>query len=182
MNKIIGLLVFTIFLLVSCTGSRQDNGGRCRIYGQVVNDMCDGATIFLVPISEPATNETVDSAVIKNKQFYFESHHEKLAVLRLQMPHRIKFQELLVVTEPGDIKVHLDSIGSVTGTPQNDSLQQWKEHMEVYIKRLGVEKDSKKRTEISNQHKAYTIEMGHNIGKQTSLGKFLLGLYPETSK
>jgi hypothetical protein len=35
-----------------------------------------------------------------------------------------------VVTEPGTIHVKADSVGSVTGTPQNDALQKWKEGRE----------------------------------------------------
>ena len=39
-------------------------------------------------------------------------------------------QELLVVTESGNIKVVLNSPSSVHGTPQNDALQLWKEEKE----------------------------------------------------
>lgn len=34
------------------------------------------------------------------------------------------------MTEPGTIHVKADSLGSVTGTPQNDALQKWKEGRE----------------------------------------------------
>ena len=40
---------------------------------------------------------------------------------------RLKFQELLVVTEPGVTSVRIDSISSASGTPQNDALQHWKD-------------------------------------------------------
>ncbi len=50
-----------------------------------------------------------------------------MRVLRLRHLLRIYIQELLVVTEPGTIHVKADSVGSVTGTPQNDALQKWKE-------------------------------------------------------
>lgn len=42
-------------------------------------------------------------------------------------PLRLKFQELLVVTEPGVTSVRIDSISSASGTPQNDALQHWKD-------------------------------------------------------
>lgn len=53
-----------------------------------------------------------------------------MRVLRLRHLLRIYIQELLVVTEPGTIHVKADSVGSVTGTPQNDALQKWKEGRE----------------------------------------------------
>ena len=42
-------------------------------------------------------------------------------------PFGLKFQELLVVTEPGVTSVRIDSISSASGTPQNDALQHWKD-------------------------------------------------------
>lgn len=177
MKLIIGLLSVIILLLESCGGSKQGYGNNTyRIYGEVANTLCDGATIFLVPVDGPATAETVDSAVIENRKFYFEGTIEKLAVLRLQMPQRVKFQELLLITEPGDINVWLDGIGSVTGTKQNDSLQVWKNLTETYIRQMRTAPDSI-RADILNTYKQRTIDLGHNIGENTTLGKFLLELY-----
>ncbi len=50
-----------------------------------------------------------------------------MKVLRMRILLRLKFQELLVVTEPGVTSVRIDSISSASGTPQNEALQQWKE-------------------------------------------------------
>ena len=62
--------------------------------------------------------------------FFFPGQGEEMRVLRLRHLLRIYIQELLVVTEPGTIHVKADSVGSVTGTPQNDALQKWKEGRE----------------------------------------------------
>lgn len=62
--------------------------------------------------------------------FFFFRTREEMRVLRLRHLLRIYIQELLVVTEPGTIHVKADSVGSVTGTPQNDALQKWKEGRE----------------------------------------------------
>lgn len=50
-----------------------------------------------------------------------------MKVLRMRILLRLKFQELLVVTEPGVTSVRIDSISSAFGTPQNDALQHWKD-------------------------------------------------------
>ena len=50
-----------------------------------------------------------------------------MKVLRMRILLRLKFQELLVVTEPGVTSVRIDSISSASGTPQNDALQHWKD-------------------------------------------------------
>lgn len=62
--------------------------------------------------------------------FSFSGQGEEMRVLRLRHLLRVYIQELLVVTEPGTIHVKADSVGSVTGTPQNDALQKWKEGRE----------------------------------------------------
>lgn len=45
------------------------------------------------------------------------------------MDRKVRYgtQDLLIVTEPGEISVVIDSVSSGRGTPQNDALQAWKE-------------------------------------------------------
>ena len=56
-----------------------------------------------------------------------------MKVLRMRILLRLKFQELLVVTEPGVTSVRIDSISSASGTPQNDALQHWKDRKQKTI-------------------------------------------------
>ena len=88
----------------------------------------DGEWIYLVPMENAPGR--VDSVKITNASFSFSGQGEEMRVLRLRHLLRIYIQELLVVTEPGTIHVKADSVGSVTGTPQNDALQKWKEGRE----------------------------------------------------
>lgn len=88
----------------------------------------DGEWIYLVPMENAPGR--VDSVKITNAAFSFSGQGEEMRVLRVRPLLRIHIQELLVVTEPGTIRVKADSIGSVTGTPQNDALQVWKEGRE----------------------------------------------------
>lgn len=91
---------------------------------------CDSAKIYLVPALGPQTRETVDSAYIQEGTFYFEGDEERICILRLGFKHRMGHQELLVVTEPGEIHALIGEVSSASGTPQNEHLQQWKEHRE----------------------------------------------------
>ena len=77
----------------------------------------DGEWIYLVPMENAPGR--VDSVKITNASFSFSGQGEEMRVLRLRHLLRIYIQELLVVTEPGTIHVKADSVGSVTGTPQN---------------------------------------------------------------
>lgn len=129
------LFIFSVLcLFASCNQKSDDASGKFIIEGEVCDNSCDSAQIFLVPLTEPATHETVDSVYIIDGKFRFEGTKTRVSALRLQMPHRLKFQELLVYTEPGVIKVKLAEVGSVTGTKNNDLLQEWKTTQEACFK------------------------------------------------
>lgn len=125
MAKYIYYLIAFLTTTVSC---KQEPS--FRIYGSMDNNSCDGTQIFLVPAVGVQTSETVDSTVIKDGKFYFEGCKEQISILRLELKHRLNYQDLLVVTEPGDIKVYYSKKGTTHGTPQNEQLQQWKEILE----------------------------------------------------
>lgn len=126
MQKIYLFIIALAAVLVSCTGNSNKEPQKFIIEGEVADHSCDSAQIFLVPLTEPATHETVDSVVIVDGKFRFEGTKVRVASLRLQMPQRMNFQELLVYTEPGVIKAKVARNGSVTGTKTNDLIQEWK--------------------------------------------------------
>ena len=112
------ILFFCISCLLwaSCENSRQNY----VIEGTLPSLKYDGEWIYLVPMENAPGR--VDSVKITNASFSFSGQGEEMRVLRLRHLLRIYIQELLVVTEPGTIHVKADSVGSVTGTPQNDAL------------------------------------------------------------
>ena len=112
------------FFLASCGSS----GKNYVIEGALPSVQYDGEWIYLVPMEN--TPGRVDSVKITNASFSFAGQGEEMRVLRVRHLLRIHVQELLVVTEPGVIHVKADTLGSVTGTPQNDALQKWKEERE----------------------------------------------------
>lgn len=115
-------------LLAGCSETKL-----CRIEGEIPGTVYEGEQIYLVPL-QGATQETVDSAFVVNGQFRFEKQNEQaqMYILRTRPQLRLEVQELLVVIEPGELKVRLDSMSVARGTPLNKSLQQWKEQKQEW--------------------------------------------------
>ena len=189
------ILLFTLSLLLGC---QQANDGKCHIEGTVNGEQYEGKRIFLVPNSGPATMETVDSMEIKDGKFHFEPDSMQMYKILLDYHFRFGLQPLLVVGEPGTIHVTIDSISHATGTPQNDSLEQWKVQTEIHNHQMGLMRrniaglkkqgDSVQANYIQQRadsfhlvYKNYTRQMAKNLEGQV-LGDFLKGLYPLTYK
>jgi hypothetical protein len=187
--------LFTLSLLLGC---QQANDGKCHIEGTVNGEQYEGKRIFLVPNSGPATMETVDSMEIKDGKFHFEPDSMQMYKILLDYHFRFGLQPLLVVGEPGTIHVTIDSISHATGTPQNDSLEQWKVQTEIHNRQMGLMRrniaglkkqgDSVQANYIQQRadsfhlvYKNYTRQMAKNLKGQV-LGDFLKGLYPLTYK
>lgn len=119
------LLLCVLSLLLAGCGNQ---GQGYTINGTLPSVKYDGEWMYLVPTENPKGR--VDSAQITNGSFRFSGKGEEMRILRMRHVLRLYVQELIVVTEPGTIAVKADSIGSVTGTPQNDALQSWKESRE----------------------------------------------------
>lgn len=125
MKKMNKWFLGAFLLLASCTNPANE----FVIEGSLPSNKYDGEWMYLVPMG-PHTPADVDSVMITNGTFTLKGSEERMRVLRVR--HRLRFyiQELLVVTEPGTIQVKADQVGSVTGTPQNDALQEWKTRRE----------------------------------------------------
>ena len=163
-------------MLASCNSSNE-----YRIHGRVTPNDLEGVQIFLVPVGhEEAWN--VDSIHIRNHSFEFRGKKHWMCELRLESRHRYKGQNLLVATEPGDIYVTIGPDSSGGGTPQNDSLQVWKE-LTIQSGRLDNQLRGEGRLdEAIAARAAYrerTRAMAHALGDGSIAGEFLLNLYPE---
>jgi hypothetical protein len=135
MKRFILPFLLPAFLLTACSPAAEEY----RIHGIVYHDGLEGVRIFLVPLHDQRA-AVVDSVEIRNRRFAFRGHRHGMAVIRLHRAHRYGYQDLLVVTEPGDIHVVVDTVSHGGGTPQNDSLQAWKELTAEYhraSRRLG---------------------------------------------
>ena len=195
-KKVLPFYLFTLLLLFgSC---QQSNDGKCHIEGTVNGEQYEGKRIFLVPNSGPATMETVDSMEIKDGKFHFEPDSVQMYKILLDYHYRMGLQPLLIVGEPGTINVTIDSISHATGTPQNDSLEQWKVQTEIHNRQLGMMRknmaelnkrgDSLQAKYIQQRadsfhlvYKNYTRQLAKNM-EGSVLGDFLMSLYPLTYK
>jgi len=193
MRKILffSMMAVAAMVFVACQESKV-----CKIHGTVVGEQYEGKRIFLVPFSGPATAETVDSIEIKDGKFEFTPDSMQIYKILLDYHYRFGTQPLIVVAEPGDIMVTIDTISSAVGTPQNDSLQVWKELTEKHQREYGAlmrlvnanvkQNDTIEAAKVKEQaqkiHVAYknrTRAMAANM-EGTILGSFLKGMFPHT--
>ena len=174
MKKAFLFLMALAAILASCGRNQY------RIHGRVTSNDLEGIQIFLVPVGHEEP-ENVDSVKIRNHEFFFKGNKEWMCALRLDRYHRDKGQNLLVATEPGDIYVTIGPDSHGGGTPQNDSLQVWKdltiqsnkEYGQLYNAGLKAQADS-----LRAIYKQRTREMALALGEDSTVGAFLLGMYP----
>ena len=200
MKKI--LLCFVAVAAATMFFSCQQNDGKCHIEGTVNGEQYEGKRIFVVPMNGPTTAEYVDSMEIKDGKFSFTKDFTKdtmqMYKILLDYHYRFGLQPLLVVGEPGTIRVSIDTVSHAVGTPQNDSLEQWKVRTEIHnrqmmlmrknIADLRLKGDTVQAKYIQQRadsfhlvYKNYTRQMARNLDGQV-LGDFLKTLYPLTYK
>jgi hypothetical protein len=193
MKRILFFLMAAVAIVVFGSCQRDTT---CRIHGTVGKESLNGKRIFLVPLFGPQTAEYVDSVVIENGKFEFTTDSAKMFKILVDYHYRMGIQQLLVVGEPGDVEVRIDSVSSAHGARQNDSLQAWKELTEqyahdrdMYYRTVGMlrqndhmedaAKIEKQGHEVLLAYKNRTRQMAANM-KGTTLGDFLEGVYPKT--
>lgn len=175
MKRLIPLAVLvTAALAVSC------HRNQYRIHGRVISNELEGVQVFLVPYGhEEPWN--VDSVRIHNHEFAFRGNRNWMCEIRLDKYQRDKGQNLLVATEPGDIYVTIGPDSSGGGTPQNDSLQVWKNLTVQYGQTDNLLRSAGRMEELSAAREAYkdrTRAMALALGEESIAGAFLLSLYP----
>ena len=183
MRKIMCLPVVALLLVAvaSCDGRQEPSASLCRIHGVAPNPILEGKQIFLVPLTND-TRWNVDSVVIRDGRFAFERDTLMMAKIIIDYHFRQGFQPLLVVVEPGDIHVEIDSISSAHGTPQNDSLQMWKQITEAHnARQFALRKDGRvaEADSLHLAYKRYTRQLAANL-REGVLHDFLENLYPLT--
>ena len=177
MKRTLFMALAGLLLLCACGNKAQEY----RIHGRVTSNDLEGVQVFLVPMGhEEPWN--VDSVYIRNHEFAFSGRECWMCEIRLDWHFRDKGQNLLVATEPGDIYVTIGPDSSGGGTPQNDSLQVWKELTVRQGKLDNQLRGAGLREELDSSWNAYkerTRAMARALGKESIAGAFLLGLYPE---
>jgi len=187
---VMSLAVMAAMVMAGCNDSIQQQSGPCHIKG-TVPDRFNGQTVFLVPMEGPQSPEYVDTVVVADGHFEFEK--DTVILARIMLGFRM--QPVVVVTEPGVVEVTIDSISSVKGTPQNDSLQAWKVLTEQLMMTNTIAKQQllecqqndsvtaerirKDAHEKFVDYKNKTRRLAENM-KGTVLGEYLGSMYPKT--
>ena len=172
---VMAMAVMTMFY--SC----KQNSNVCRIQGVVNGEQFEGKRIFLVPFTGPKSAETVDSMEIKDGKFHFETDSMQMYKILIDLRFRVGIQPLLVIGEPGEVKVVIDSVSHAVGTPQNDSLEKWKVRTEIHNREL-----SKMRRYIADLQqqgdtvRAKYIQQRADSLKEGVLHDFLKDMFPLT--
>jgi hypothetical protein len=173
-KSILFFAVLAAFQISSCSRDQY------RIHGRVTSNELESIQVFLVPLGHEEP-ENVDSVFIRNHEFFFKGKEHWMCEIRLDRYHRDKGQNLLVITEPGDIYVTIGQNSSGGGTPQNDSIQVWKdltmETNKMYSEMVNAGMKGKADS-LRSAYKDRTRRMAVSIGEDSILGSFLLNLYP----
>ncbi len=177
MKQVISLCALTLLLLsvVAC-GSREQQP-LCHISGFAPDSLMEGQQVFLVPFYN-ATRANVDSTVVKDGKFEFYSDTLMMAKILTAFRLQLDVQPLLVVVEQGDVEVTIASVSSGRGTPQNDSLQSWKELTERYHTEDAALRSANDTAKADSVRMAYfnrTKQMAGNL-KQGVLHDFLMSM------
>lgn len=154
------LLLFLPICLLSCSEPRL-----YTIEGTTSDNRMEGEWLYCIPLTGE-TKKSVDSAQVINGQFRLEGVADTigLRILRPRAILRLFVQELLIVVEPGTVRVQLDSISSAEGSPLNEQLQQWKEKKQQQDEAMRFIRQSLK---DSHPVDSLTVEE-YNNGLQTS--------------
>ncbi len=137
----------------------------------------EGQQVFLVPFYN-GTKANVDSTVVKDGKFEFYSDTLMMAKILTAFRLQLDVQPLLVVVDPGEVEVTIASVSSGRGTPQNDSLQSWKELTERYHAEdaaLRGANDSAKADSIRKDYLNTTRRMADSL-KEGVLHDFLMSI------
>ena len=188
--------IVALALSISSCQQAMHSSKTCHITGEVTESDLEGVRIFLVPYYGPKDAAHVDSIEIEDGMFEFTTDTLMLAQILVDYHHRMNTQPLLIVTEPGEVKVKIGLDSSASGTEQNDILQSWKIRSEQHNTQFRLMNKTARDAEKAGDsityktykqkadsvhllHKQYTRELANSM-KEGVLHDFLKDLYPLT--
>ena len=187
-NIIITIGLFSAMGCMVMSSCSSETVKKSRIHGTMESANWDGKKIYLVPMFGHVDAAYVDSTIIKNRKFEFATDSCEMKRITVEVTARYGTQDLLVVTEPGDIQVSIGKNSRAGGTPENDSLQVWKDRLMKYSAALNLlSKHEKyvndtsllksKRKAIISQITSYTEQMKKRM-PSGPFKTFLEKMYP----
>ncbi len=122
-----------LFVFIFSSAIISCNKDYSIIQGEVEDPVLWNEYVYLLASDSPITKD-VDSTMVLNGKFRFKipADSTKFKVLRITPKFPVIAEDLIVITEKGEILVELAWESKGEGTPLNEALQQWKER-KIYI-------------------------------------------------
>lgn len=126
--RLIGYLALGL-CLVGCNGKYEIAGETTLLP--------DGTHLFLQKLNQEHF-EIIDSAVVNKGHFTFHGHQREpaVAILIPDNDRESAIPPLLLALQPGTIRVIIDSVTHIGGTPLNDRLQTYEEQRQSFVRQL----------------------------------------------
>jgi hypothetical protein len=123
MNRIAIAFILMLLLKLSCTSKET-----FKVEGRIIDETLNGSKVYLVALDGPISRD-VDSTIIIDGNFSFEKKADSLCVRILRLPVRYPnaIEDLVVVTESGNLNAVLSGNSHGEGTRLNNILQEWKD-------------------------------------------------------
>ena len=128
MNRIAITFILMLFLILSCTSKET-----FKVEGRIIDETLNGSKVYLVALDGPISRD-VDSTIIVDGSFRFKKKADSLCVRILRVPVRFPnaIEDLVVVTESGNLNAVLSGNSHGEGTRLNNILQEWKDRKHAY--------------------------------------------------
>lgn len=124
------IFLFAILMLVASCGEKN----KYTIAGKVPNTAYEGQKVYLQELDSLFKDRvTVDSATIQNGAFQFTgvaNNGQQLRFIVLEQPEDNMKRPVIVILEPGNIELTLDSVSTIKGTAANDAYQAYNTKVE----------------------------------------------------
>lgn len=122
-------IAFIILLILTSCAPK----GSFKVEGRVTDETLNGSKVYLVALDGPISKD-VDSTIIVDGSFRFEKKADSLCVKILRVPVRYPnaVEDLVVVTESGNLNAVLSGNSHGEGTRLNNILQEWKDKKRAY--------------------------------------------------
>ena len=181
------LLSFLLISFAACTGNES------VIEGRVPDANYENEKVYLVPVKD-ASSKTVDSTLIREGRFQFKlkpGKQNRIFIVRVKPLLRLNLQDILIFSEPGTVYVSMDKNSSSSGTPLNQTLQQWKEKKHasdstryVLYRKYKEETDESEKArlqseieEVNTDYRNFADSLAER-NKDNAVGQFIRSLNP----
>lgn len=126
--RLIGYIALGVSL--ACCNGKYEIAGETSL-------LPNGTQLFLQKLNQEHF-EVIDSAIVREGHFAFHGRQEEpaIAILVPDNDRASAIPPLLLTLQPGTIRVTLDSVSQIGGTPLNDRLQAYENQRQSFDRRM----------------------------------------------